>query len=269
MCRLMSAALPVTRLHAAEAVSAALAAESCCSPLDFRADGVRLFELTPDRADNPLARRFPLLEDSLTITTMGAGVVVAATPKLMPWVAELFRDVREADAAFSVSLLSEASRRVERYPLRLNGPYAYNVTSERDLLLRSAPDGYSVEVGGAELLESLNPADFPNAIARRRARQGRREAVVAVARRGDAVAGVAAASTDSDTLWQCGVDVYSAHRGKGLGAALTSRAAWAVLDNGRTPYYGSSVNNIASRRTAQAAGFYPCWVSVFTTGIER
>ncbi len=196
---------------------------------------------------------------------MGAGVVVAATPKWMPWVKRLFRDVQEADEAFILRLLSEASRRVERCSLRLNGPYAYNVTSEQDLLHQSAPDGYSVEVGGAEILASLHPTGWPNAIALRRAAQGRREAVAAVAMRGDAVVGVAAASTDSDTLWQCGIDVHSEHRGKGMGAALTSHVARLALDNGRAPYYGSSVNNIASRRTAQSVGFYPCWVSVFTT----
>ena len=65
------------------------------------------------------------------------------------------------------------------------------------------------------------------------------------------------ATTDSDTLWQIGIDVHLEHRGRGLGAALTSQAARAVLDEGRVPYYGSSINNIASRRTAQAAGFYP------------
>ena len=260
----MSILSPVTRMHAAEAVVAALAAESCCSPNDFLSEGVRVFELTPGRAANPLVRRFPVLEDSLTVTSMGAGAVVAAPPKWMPWVSALFRDL-DADEAFSLRVLSEASRRIEGCSLRLNGPYAYNVTSERDWVHRGAPDGYAIKVGGAELLEGLEPSDWPNAVAPRRAVQGRREAVAAVAMQGGSVVGVVSASTDSDTLWQCGIDVHSEHRGKGLGAALTSQVARGVLDEGRVPYYGSSVNNIASRRTAQSAGFYPCWVATFTT----
>lgn len=258
--------MPVTRLYVAEAVADALAAESCCYTSDFRAEGVRVFELTPDRAANPLVRRFPVLEDSLTVMSMGAGVVVAATPKWMDWVSELFREVNDADAAFSLGVLSEAARRVEGCSLRLNGPYAYNVTSEQDWVYRDAPDGYDIEIGGAELLIGLKQVDWPNAVAPRRIGQGRREAVAVVALHENGVVGVASVTTDSDTLWQIGIDVHSTHRNKGLGATLTSQAARAVLDTGRVPYYGSSINNIASRRTAQSAGFYPCWVSAFTTG---
>ncbi|MYE55392.1 MAG: GNAT family N-acetyltransferase [Chloroflexi bacterium] len=258
--------MSVTRLYAAEAVTAALSAESCCKPSDFHSEGVRVFELTPGRASNPLARRFSALENTLTIMSMGAGIVVAATPELMPWASELFLDAKDADDAFSLRILSEASRRAEDSSLRLNGPYAYNVTSEQDWVNRRAPDGYVVEVGGAELLAGLEPADWPNAVAPRRASQGRLEAVAALALHDDEVVGVASASTDSDTLWQIGIDVHSNYRGRGLGAALTSRVARGVLDAGRVPYYGSSINNIASRRTAQSAGFYPSWVSVFTTG---
>jgi len=257
--------LSVTREYAAEAVAAALAAEACCEASDFLTEGVRVFEVTAERAANPLARRFHSLENSLTVMSMGAGIVVAATPELMSWVSELFLDARDADDAFSLRMLSEASRRAEDYSLRLNGPYAYNVTSERDWVHRSMPDGYRVAVGGAELLIGLEPENWPNAVAPRRASQGRLEAVAALALRDDEVVGVASASTDSDTLWQIGIDVHSDHRARGMGAALTSQVARAVLDAGRVPYYGSSINNIASRRTAQSAGFYPSWVSVFTT----
>lgn len=257
--------LSVTREYAAESVAAALAAEACCAPSDFRSQGVHIFEMTPERAANPLARRFPALGHSLTVASMGEGVVVAATRKWMPWVSDLFKDISDGDEAFSLGVLSEASRRVDACGLRLNGPYAYNVTSEQDWVNRSAPDGYVIEVGGAELLSGLEPVDWPNAVAPRRAKQGRRDAVAAVALREGDVVGVASASTDSDTLWQVGIDVHSDHRARGLGVALTSQVARGVLDAGSVPYYGSSINNIASRRTAQSAGFYPCWVSVFTT----
>ena len=259
--------MSITRLYAAEVVAAALAAESCCEPSDFHVEGVRVFELTPERAANPLARRFRKLENSLTVMSLGAGIVVAATPELMPWASELFLDAKDADDAFSLRMLSEASKRAEDRSLRLNGPYAYNVTSERDWVNRRAPDGYAIEVGGAELLAGLEPSDWPNAVAPRRAAERRREAVVAVAIQDGAVVGVATATTDSDTLWQIGIDIHSSHTARGLGAALTSRVARGVLDERRVPYYGSSINNIASRRTAQSAGFYPCWVSAFTTAV--
>ena len=87
-------------------MTAALAAEACCDPSDLRTVGVHLSELSPDRAANPLRRRYPLREESLQLVTMGAGVVVSATPRWMPWVTELFRDVGP-DEAFSLSVLEE------------------------------------------------------------------------------------------------------------------------------------------------------------------
>ena len=180
---------------------------------------------------------------------MGAGVVAAVTPNWMDWVAELFGDAEDADYAFSLGVLSEASRRVAGCLLQLNGPYAYNVTSEQDWVHRDAPDGYDIMVGGAELLAGLEQADWPNAVAfRRMDRDGAKRLLRLLCMgHGNEVVGVASATTDSDTLWQIGIDVHSEHRGRGLGAALTSQAARRVLDCGRVPYYGSSVNNIASR----------------------
>ena len=95
--------------------------------------------------------------------------------------------------------------------------------------------------------------------------KGRPNVVTAVAIRSEKVVAAAGASTDSDALWQIGIDVQSEHRGRGLGAVLTSRVASAVLARGKVPFYGSRVDNIASRRTAHSAGFYPSWVAVYTT----
>ncbi|MXY46352.1 MAG: GNAT family N-acetyltransferase [Chloroflexi bacterium] len=251
-------------MTAAELITATLAAESCCDPAAFLTEGVHISELTADRASNPLVRRFPTPDDILTIASTGTGVVVAATPQFIAWATEIFHGM-DADDAFSPDILGAAALHVNAYSLRLNGPYAYNVVSEQSWVDRSAPSGYALEIGGAELLQGLNPADWQNAIAPHRAEQGRHDAVAAVALHADEVVGVAAASADADALWQIGVDVHPSHRNRGIATALTSQAARAVLDAGKVPYYGTSINNIASRRAAHSAGFYPCWVSAFTT----
>ena len=128
----------VTRPYAFETVAAALSAEAYCDPSDLRTVGVHLPELSPGRGANPLRRRYPLREESLQLVTMGAGVVVSATRRWMPWVTELFRDVGP-DEAFSLSVLEEASRLVSRQAMRLHGPYPYNVTSSQDWRDRQTP----------------------------------------------------------------------------------------------------------------------------------
>ena len=260
----MAEAYRVTRAYAFETVAATLAAEACCDPSVLHTGGVHLSELSPDRAANPLRRRYPVRAEDLHIVTMGTGVVVSATPRWIPWVTKLFCNL-EPDEAFSPRVLGEVSRRVSRQAFRLHGPYPYNVTSNQDWRHLETPSGYAIDLGGAELSEQLNPAFWPNVISPRAPAQGRPNVVTAVAIRGEEVVGAAAASTDSDALWQIGVDVQPEHRGRGLGAVLTSRVAGAVLARGKVPFYGSRVDNIASRRTAHSAGFYPSWVEVYTT----
>ena len=258
--------MTVTRRYVAEKVAATLAAEASCSPADFRRLGVHVRELVPDRSDSALRRRFPQRAESLDIVSMGAGVIVTTTRQWTSWVTELFRNA-QPDDAFGIELLGESARRARDYSCRLNGPQLCHVTSSDDWRpVRRMPVGYAVNIGGAESLESVDQSNFPNArIASISVRQGRVVPVAAVAIHRAEVVGVATFSTDSDSLWQIGIDVAPGHRGNGLGAALTSLATRAVLDQGRVPYYSTSVANITSRRTAQSAGFYPCWISVYTT----
>ncbi len=248
-----------------------LAAEAGCHPSDFLVEGLHLVELASSAAVNPLRRHFPQREHSLAIATMGVGVVVAATTKWMPWVTELFRDVRPSEALF-LDILSKASKQVAHDSYRLNGPLLYSVVSSQDLRVHATSAEYVIELGDAALLRSLDPADWPNAISPRALTQGQNVAVAAIAIRNGAVVGVATATEDSDALQQIGIDVQREHRGRGLGRALTSQVAGEVLRRGRVPYYGAAADNIASLRTAQSAGFYPCWTSAFTTtasGVNR
>ena len=257
--------MTITRAHASNAVAAALAAENCCPPDFFLTEGVHLVELTPDVVDNTLRRRFPLRDHSLSITRMGDGVVVAVTWQWIPWVTALFEPL-SVDEAVSPQLLSEVSLQTLRDSYSLHGPYHYSVTTSADWRHREAPAGYTVELVAAERLNSLDPDDWPNAISSRASDQGRHVTVAALAIRDGAVVGAATATEDSDTLHQIAMDVQQEHQGRGLGRALTSQVARRVLEMGSVPYYGAHADNLPSLRTAQSAGFYPCWTTAFTTG---
>jgi len=254
----------VTRADVLDVVASTLAAECGCQPGDFAGDGIRLSVVPPARGGDTVGRRFPRDSHSLTIATMGAAAVVAATPTWMPWATELFGEADPREI-FGARLLGAAARRVSRHSRSLHGPLLYACASRTDWRAREAPRGYRVTVGGAELMEPLSSHEWPNAASPRAAVQGRAVAVAAVATERDRVAGVATATSDSDDLWQIGVDVRAEQRGRGLGAALTSRVTDAVLGAGRVPYYGTAPDNVASRRVAHAVGFFPVWVSAFTS----
>ena len=145
----------ISRSYAAEPVAATLAAEACCLPEAFAEDALQISEVTSSGSLNPMRRRFPRREFSLAVTTMGAGVVVSATPNGMNWVSKLFRDVEPADA-FGLDLLSRASRRAEVASFTLHEPHLYSVTSSRDLREHATPAGYDIEVGGDVAASTLH-----------------------------------------------------------------------------------------------------------------
>ena len=91
----------------------------------------------------------------------------------------------------------------------------------------------------------------------------RPDKVAAVARRGNLVVGLAAASADHPNLWQIGVSVLEGHRGAGVGAALVSTCARAVLEEGNVPYYSTHLANLRSQAAALRCGFVPAWTEAY------
>ena len=79
---------------------------------------------------------------------------------------------------------------------------------------------------------------------------------------GDELIGLAACSTDCDSMWQIGVDVRKAYRRQGVASAMTSRLACEVLARGKVPFYCAAWSNVPSVRNAIRSGFRPAWVEV-------
>ena len=92
----------------------------------------------------------------------------------------------------------------------------------------------------------------------------RPDVLAVVARCDDQLAGVAGVSADSDCLWQVGIDVSPAWRGKGIGKALVARVTEAVLERGRVPYYTTVGSNLFSQRLAGGVGYRAAWTTLYS-----
>ena len=220
-------------------------------------------ELPVGRTIEPPQRRFPFQAHSFSIVTMGAGTVVSATSAWLPWVKELYEDVSAEAQALAPDTLATVSTELAKRGYRLHGPDHHFVTSSQDIRPIRAPEGYRVEIGGAELAIGLEPTEWPNGLSLHRG-EARPTTLVALAKHRGRVVGAASTSADSDEVWQIGIDVSESHRHRRIGAALTSALASAVLREGKIPYYSTSSGNIPSMRTALSAGFHPGWVDLST-----
>ena len=81
-----------------------------------------------------------------------------------------------------------------------------------------------------------------------------------VALDGEKIMGMAGCSADVPDLWQIGIDVLPGYRGHGVARTLVTLLRDEAFRRGAIPYYGTSLSNLASWKTALSSGFEPAWV---------
>jgi hypothetical protein len=244
--------------EARAAIRATLAAQCACDEATLDAPGVAVTEA----AERPGRLRFPVPSKPLLAVTLGAGVVISCHPSRSRWVrGKLGRADR--DAIFSAPLIARLARYVGRDTQDLVGPIL-RYSCSRDTFRHHADlNGVAIAVVERAEIAALNRyPDFSHALMDR-ADHPRPDMVATVARRGGEIVGIAAASADSDLLWQLGVEVVAAARGGGIGRALVGRLTEAVFEHGRVPYYSTTIANLHSRSLATGLGYWPAWTDLY------
>jgi GNAT superfamily N-acetyltransferase len=234
----------MTKQEMMDQVRAQLALDLHCQPADFLAEGFTFVEA----ADTPGRRPFPREASHFDMLTMGSGIVVSATPDLLP---HLQTSLAGADAYTAYSM-----------PF-VYGHSLYFLPDLDRLPILPAPEGFAfalVEQGEIPCL--YDTEGFHNAI-QYDAHHPRPDILAVTARRDGELVGIAGASDDSARLWQVGIDVRPAVRKAGLAAALVSQLTREILSRGYIPYYGTGSSNIASQRVAHRTGYSIAWMCSF------
>ena len=90
----------------------------------------------------------------------------------------------------------------------------------------------------------------------------RRDMLAVVAYEKGEILGVAAASNDTDDIWQIGINVVPESQKRHVATDLVRIISNEVLKREKIPYYGTAWSNIASKRVAMNAGYKPIWVEM-------
>ena len=77
------------------------------------------------------------------------------------------------------------------------------------------------------------------------------------------ILGMAGATSDSDMMWQIGINVMPEAEGLGIGSMLVTIIKNEILKRGKLPFYGTSMSHIASQNVALKAGFLPAWSELY------
>ena len=180
----------------------------------------------------------------------------------MDWARRVVRGLSR-DEIFSMSCMARIERHVHRSSQPFAGPQHRYVCSEDLWRSVTPPTNINVEcVEAGPRMDPLYDLPFEHALGER-GQTERPDMVATVARDGKRVVGIAAASADHPDMWQIGVSVEEGARGGGIGAALVSACARAILDVGRIPYYSTHFSNLRSQSAALRSGFLPAWTEAY------
>lgn len=267
-CDLM-ADKPPTWADAFSTVVEMLCAETGCTRDQLLDDRVHVVTRPDDAPEHPAHRRFPPHPGWISIVSIGAGGIVAAQAWLLPELQPIFEDCSRDEMLMPIRL-TRLAEVLAQHDVKLYGPWPRFLGSAETIRRVPAPDGYTIRVVSREESDGIGDrARFPNALYLEPSKTARATMLAAVAERDGETVGVCGASSDSKTLWQLGIDVLEGHRGRGIAPAMASAAALAAMEHGRVPYYCTTSANIASMRTALAAGFRPAWVEVLARPADR
>lgn len=247
---------------ALQTVKKILAADFACEESDFDKEGVTIHQSREIKG----ARRFPRREKSLTIATMGKGVIVSCSANRLPWARANLSKFAPPEL-FSVPAIALMQKYVARDHQNMIGPDSKYICTQDTFQTYFLGKEKEIEVSliQGESLENLYENNkFPNALGYVN-NPLRPKLLTCVATYHGIIIGIAAASADCDPMWQIGIDTLDGYRNLGIGKALVSRLTEELLKAGILPYYSTLTSNIASRRIATSLGYRPAWVEIYST----
>ena len=192
------------------------------------------------------------------MATFGKNTVISADEELHPWLEEWVQD-KSGIWLFEQHNFYELERKLRVYGHKMAlthhmfmpEPRFLNITT--DLKIRWLEQ--------KDIAEYYGRKEFPNALCDRF--YPKRPDVLAVAALdGDKMMGMAGCSADAPDMWQIGIDVLPEYRGRGIAKTLVSLLRDETFRRGAIPYYGTSLSNLGSWKTALACGFVPAWIEV-------
>ena len=233
-----------------------LALENNCRSDDFlRTENIITLPVCPENR-----RKFHTAPFFLKMVTMGGNTIFSADEQIHSWLRKYVKD-KDGHWLFEHTHLRAIDAALMPYGKQLfQTHHMYLPTTECPVILPVLPVKWFER---ADLQPLYDMDMWPNALGGSFDCMRPDMLAVAAVDKGEVVA-VAGVSADTDMLWQVGIDVRPAYRGRGLGVYLVSLLRTEIEKRGRLPYYGTSLSNLASQKIALYCGFRPAWVETAT-----
>lgn len=234
-----------------------LSYELNCEPDDFlKEDNIVTAGILHEKR-----RMFSEKQFFLQMVTFGNNAVISADERIHSWLHEWIKG-KKGFWLFEQHEFYELEKKLREYGYKMAMthhmfvPKPEYININTDLRIKWLEQEDIAEYYGRE--------EFSNALCDR-FHPERPDVLAVIALDGDKIMGMAGCSADTPGMWQIGIDVIPAYRKKGIGKTLVTMLRDEALRRGAIPYYGTSLSNISSWKTALSSGFVPTWIETEST----
>lgn len=209
---------------------------------------------------DPKARKYLELPFSCQFVTYGSNIVASVSEEYRD-LARAYLEKTSVEHCFETPGLYALNDALSTFDLRVHYMAEYFLPDLARLEVLECP--CPVKLLGPEDFRPLYIPAWSNALCEKRREL---DVLGAGAYDGEKLVGLAGCSADCEAMWQIGIDVLPAYRGRGVASALTSRLALEILKRGKVPFYCAAWCNIKSVRNAIRSGFRPAWAEMTVKG---
>lgn len=231
-----------------------LAIDLNCGREDFegRQNVVRILTKSPSKRRN--------IDDELLLfmACFGKAAVAAVSPQLEPFMSSYIADM-DGFRCFDMPL-NALEKELKKHGAVISEIEEFYLLDRREI--QPVSPSFEFEILEGEAIKKLyGDHRFHMALGYSQ-ESDRRDMLAVVAYEKGEILGVAAASNDTDDIWQIGVDVVPEKQRRHVATDIVRIISNEVLKRNKIPYYGTAWSNIASKRVAMNAGYKPVWVEM-------
>lgn len=200
-------------------------------------------------------------ESMLRIISYYDKVLVTCDSQLLDWAKERYQDTFSG-WIFKYPRLQEIDLELKKYQQSIKDIHHYFLPLKN--FPESNPD-FAVKWFEKDELELFRDLSYPEAVAFHPLNP---DVLAVAAMDGDEIMGVAGVSADAKELWQIGIHVNEAYRGRGIAVQLVTLLKEEVIRRGKVPFYGTAESHNLSNSVAIKSGFFPVWSELNSGPIE-
>lgn len=213
---------------------------------------------------NPKRRIFESAENCfLKIAAFNGKILATGEEEIISWCRKEFA-VESGDWFMDMETLRKIEQKVVSYGYRIGQAHPF-YTADR-ITDADTKDFEMKKYVGDEIIQFEGDKRFDEAFL---FADRPKDEIGICAEKDGILLGMAGATSDSETMWQIGINVMPEAEGMGVGSTLVEILKNEILKLGKLPFYGTSMSHIASQRVALKAGFLPAWAELYCEKIVK